>query len=204
MSGFRAIQTQTGWGEVLQRFADWCEPECGSQAGGWVLDAGCGPGMLPRLFHEQGCRVVGIDLEAGAFRPAPLHPRVAQADVFRLPFAAGQFDLVTAVNLLFLLPEPERALAELGRALRPGGRLALLNPSELMSLAAARELAERRGLEGIARESLLNWARRAEAHTRWSEPELQDLLGRQGLRLRRSALLVGPGLARLALGVKEG
>lgn len=204
MSGFLAIQTQTGWGGVLQRFAEWCEPGCGSQVGGWVLDAGCGPGLLPRLFHEQGCRAVGVDLEAGAFRPAPLHHRVVQASVFSLPFAGGQFDLVTAVNLLFLLPEPEWALAELGRALRPGGRLALLNPSEQMSVAAARELAASRGLEGIARESLLNWARLAEAHACWSEPELRDLLGRQGLRLEHSALLVGPGLARMALAVKEG
>lgn len=194
MGDFAVIQTQTGWGQVLESFAAWCRPHPGWR----VLDIGCGPGLLPALFQRRGCLAVGIDLDASAFDPAPLHPVVARADALHLPFPNRTFRMVTASNLLFLLPEPQFALAEMARLLEPCGELALLNPSEHMTLQAAQTLAVRRGLQGVARDSLLGWAERAEDSARWSEPELNDLLKSAGLLLVESMLKVGPGLARLA------
>jgi hypothetical protein len=52
--------------------------------------------------------------------------------------------------------------------LAPGGELCLLTPSENLSVAAARTLANQRGLDGTTRESLLHWARNAETHIRWT------------------------------------
>ena len=137
-------------------------------------------------------------MDAGMFQPAPLHPYVLQADVFRLPFPEGEFDVDAASNLLFLLAQHAAALVELRRVLCPGGRLCLLNPSEEMSMRAAGQLADQRGLEGLARDTLLNWAARAEAHARWDAVQLTGLLERAGLKLERTELRVGPGLARLA------
>lgn len=190
---FYAIQTQTAWGHTLAGFAAWCAPQAGWRA----LDVGCGPGLLPALLAARGCQAWGVDLEYAALAGG-LHPALAQAAAERLPFPPASFDLLTASNLLFLLPDPSAALAEMARLLRPGGQAALLNPSERMSLAAATALADERRLAGLERDSLLTWAARAETHARWDEPALDALCQRAGLRLVETALKVGPGLARLA------
>lgn len=187
------IQTGTGWGRTLEQFAAWCAPRAGWRA----LDVGCGPGLLPALLEQRGCSAVGVDLDLGS--PGErLFPQLAQADAFSLPFSAGWFDLVTASNLLFFLAEPQKALLEFHRLLRPGGQICLLNPSEQMSVAAASALAEQHHLDGIARRSLLVWAARSEAHARWDEAALRSLLFTAGLALVESCLRVGPGLARFA------
>lgn len=201
---FLELQTRTGWGQTLASFASWCAP----QPGWRVLDIGCGPGLLPALFSGYGCQAWGIDLDMAMFQPAPLYPQVALASVYALPFADQSFDLLTASNLLFLLAEPRQALAEMSRVLRGeqdhprSGQLCLLNPSEKISVAAARTLAEARGLTGLAYESLLNWAGRAEAHARWDDAQLSALLADAGLQLQRSELRIGPGLARLACALR--
>lgn len=197
-SYFLDLQTSTGWGQTLAGFAAWCAP----QAGWRTLDVGCGPGLLPALLGRAGCWSVGVDLDAGMFQPAPLHAQVVQAHGLYLPFGGQSFDLVTASNLLFLLERPQAVLVELRRVLRTAGRLCLLNPSERMSVQAASQLAAQRGLEGLARETLLNWARRAETHARWDADQLAILLAAAGLALERTDLRVGPGLARLACALR--
>jgi SAM-dependent methyltransferase len=117
-----------------------------------------------------------------------------------MPFPAGLFHLVTATNLLFFLPDPEAALREMRRLVRPDGWVALLNPSERMSLSLATGFADQRGLLDLDRTSLLDWATRAEAHCRWDEAALAALFTEAGLSLQESALKFGPGLARLARG----
>ena len=196
---FLEIQTQTGWGGVLRGFAEWCQP----QAGWLTLDVGCGPGLLPALLADYGCRAFGADLDAAALAQ-PLHPTLVQAQVVGLPFPEGVFHLVTASNLLFFLPDPEAALLEMRRLVRPDGWVALLNPSERMSIPVATEFADRRGLVGLDRLSLLDWAARAQAHHRWDEDGLAALFAAAGLSLLESALKFGPGLARLARGRRSG
>lgn len=196
---FLELQTQTGWGQTLEAFAAWCAPQPGWRA----LDVGCGPGLLPALLEGYGCRAVGVDLDAAMFHPPRLHRRLAQADALHLPFAGGAFDLVLASNLLFLLEEPAAALSEMRRVLRPGGQVATLNPSERLSLETATALAEKRGLTGLSRQTLLNWASRAEANRRWTEGEMADLFRLAGLRLEETTLKVGPGLARFCRAVLE-
>lgn len=192
----RQIQIGTGWGRTLEQFATWCAP----QAGWLAMDVGCGAGLLPALLEARGCTTLGVDLE-NVPPDERLFSYLAQADACRLPFPAGQFDLVTASNLLFFLSEPQDALREFLRLLRPSGQVCLLNPSERMSIAAASALAEEHHLDGLARRSLLVWAARAEAHARWDEAALQTLLATAGLTLVESCLRVGPGLARFARAV---
>ena len=191
---FRQIQTQTGWGRTLQSFSRWCRPEAG-----WVtLDAGCGPGLLPALFQELGCRAFGIDLDGAAFVPAPLHPSVVQGRASHLPFASQTFHLVTATNLLFFLDDPAPVLHELRRVTQPGGWVAVLNPSERMSVQAAAVLTSELGLQDAAAESLLNWAARAEAHRRWNPDELRAFFQTADLELVDWEYRIGPGLALFA------
>jgi 2-polyprenyl-3-methyl-5-hydroxy-6-metoxy-1,4-benzoquinol methylase len=87
-----------------------------------LLDVGCGEGVL---VHEWATRlgdkrVVGIDLEepsiqAGwAERQAPnLEYKIMQAE--NLPFADGEFDVATAIEVLEHVPDPEHTVAEMAR-----------------------------------------------------------------------------------------
>ncbi|MFN2197112.1 MAG: class I SAM-dependent methyltransferase [Anaerolineales bacterium] len=193
LPSFYELQTATGWRQMLAAFARWCQP----QPGWRVLDAGSGPGALAANLAAYGCQSTALDRLWRQIQPA-LHMPMILGDVYALPFADGAFDLVAASNLLFLLPEPERAVKALHRVLKPGGILAMLNPSEQMSLTAAQALATRRQLAGAGRTSLLNYARRAEQHARWSEQDVCVLFEAAGLQLQRTELRMGPGLVRFA------
>ncbi|HST57010.1 MAG TPA: class I SAM-dependent methyltransferase [Solirubrobacteraceae bacterium] len=87
-----------------------------------VLDVGCGEGVLVHKWAQQlgERRVVGIDLEeqsiqAGwAERQAPnLEYRVMRAE--NLPFAANEFDLASAIEVLEHVPDPAHTVAEMAR-----------------------------------------------------------------------------------------
>ena len=86
------------------------------------------------------------------------------------------------------------------RLLAPSGEFALLNPSEKMSVSAATTLADERNLEGLARETLLNYAARAERHHRWSEDNLSELFASANLELTDTTTKMGDGLVRFARG----
>ncbi len=159
---FLTLQTETAWGRMLASFARWCAPPPGSRC----LDVGCGPGLLPALLAQDGHQAIGADLDPAMFQPQPLHPNVLVADVLALPFPTASFELITASNVLFLLPDPAAALAALARRLAVGGQICLLNPSEKMSITAATALADENNLAGLARETLLNYAGRAERYQR--------------------------------------
>ena len=87
-----------------------------------VLDVGCGEGVLTQRWASTlaPARVVGIDLDdpllaaEWARRPAPNLTYIAQR-AEQLPFAAGEFDLVCAIEVLEHVPDPEQTLAEMAR-----------------------------------------------------------------------------------------
>jgi 2-polyprenyl-3-methyl-5-hydroxy-6-metoxy-1,4-benzoquinol methylase len=104
-----------GFQRTLDELFDRAEPTS-------LLDVGCGEGLLVHRWAQRlgERRVVGIDLQeesiqAGwAERQAPnLEYRVVEAD--SLPFASGEFDLVSAIEVLEHLPDPERTLSEMAR-----------------------------------------------------------------------------------------
>jgi ubiquinone/menaquinone biosynthesis C-methylase UbiE len=191
---FHELQSQTGWGHMLASFARWCAP----QPGWRVLDVGCGPGLLPALFSQAGCRSFGTDLDPDMLIPGAVHPDTAVADAIQLPFQPNSFEMVTASNLLHLLDGPLPAIREFTRVLNPGGTLAVLNPSEHMTAAAATALADERQLTGLARDTLLNYAARAEDAIRWSPAEFEELCTQAGLQFKDTTLKMGPGLVRYA------
>jgi ubiquinone/menaquinone biosynthesis C-methylase UbiE len=193
---FYELQTQTGWGRTISGFAKWCAPKPG-----WMtLDVGCGPGLLPAVLAKYGCCAVGVDLDHKMFHPSPLHSIIAVADVNLLPFTSNNFDLITASNLLFLLPQPIQVLLEMKRVLKKGGKVALLNPSEHLNVNAAVAFTKERGLEGMASDTLLNWAKRAEENQRWTDDETKSLFVNAGMNYENSVLKVGPGFARFSWG----
>ena len=193
---FQEVQTQTGWGRTLKSFADWCAPKPG-----WLtLDVGCGPGLLPSIFDNLGCRAVGIDLEMDMFQPSPLHPDVLVADVYHLPFKPHTFDLITATNLIFLLAEPVPAMRRIKHCLSKGGKLAMLNPSEALNQQSALRFVDEKGLDGVGRDTFLQWARRAEENHHWTAAETSALYRDAGMECAESAVKIGPGFARFSWG----
>lgn len=196
-SYFLELQTKTGWGRMLGSFARWCAP----QPGQYILDVGTGPGLLPALFAKAGAAAFGADHDPEMLT-APLFPNLVSADAAILPFASGTFHLVTASNLLYLTPDPLPILAEMARVTQREGAICLLNPSEHMTYHAAAALADVRGLVGLARDTLLNYARRAEDNYRWSEADLASLFAEVGFQLAGTTLRMGDGLVRYAKGTK--
>jgi SAM-dependent methyltransferase len=91
-----------------------------------LLDVGCGEGVLvERWARRMGAdrRVVGIDLDDPALhaewdkRRAPnLDYRVMKAE--NLPFADGEFDVATAIEVLEHVPDPQHTVAEMARVAR--------------------------------------------------------------------------------------
>ncbi len=98
-----------------------------------ALEVGCGPGAdLIDLIDVVGPsgRLVGLDASemmlAEARRRAEARGatiRFEHGDVEALPFADGAFDACRAARLLVHLADPARAIAEMARVVRPGGRV---------------------------------------------------------------------------------
>jgi SAM-dependent methyltransferase len=101
------------------------EAAASAPAGARVLDAGAGECVYRPLF--EGRRYVAIDrgVGDGAWDYGKLD---ATADLERIPFGAGSFDVVLCTETLEHLARPGRVLAELRRVLKPGGTLALSVP----------------------------------------------------------------------------
>jgi len=118
-----------------------------------VLDVGCGDGRIPRLYTSP--EVVCVDSSEAAVsaaRDRGLDARLG--DVRVLPFADSSFDAVTCNHTLYHVDDRDRAVAELARVLRPGGRFAgIYNASthlrELWSIVAPDWLRESRGTRNL-------------------------------------------------------
>ncbi|WP_186418110.1 class I SAM-dependent methyltransferase [Bosea sp. CS1GBMeth4] len=98
-----------------------------------ILEIGVGTGLtLP--YFERDRQVVGADLSLDMLRVAKAkvesqglaHVRgLMVMDACRLGFADNAFDAVTAQFVITLVPDPEQALAEMDRVLRPGGEIVI-------------------------------------------------------------------------------
>jgi SAM-dependent methyltransferase len=95
-----------------------------------ILDVGCGTGanleMLARFGHAEG---VDVSPEALAFCRERGLKNVRQGEAERLPFADSSFDIVTALDVVEHLDDDAAGLREMGRILRPGGRVLLFVPA---------------------------------------------------------------------------
>ena len=121
------------------------EPELGRQRDGagvgvdvdvatCGLEVGVGTGLNLPLYDGTRCSVVGVDLSQGMLREAAQtvaqrglrrHIELQQMDAQQLTFADASFDCVVDTFSLCVFNEPNRALVELARVLKPGG-MALL------------------------------------------------------------------------------
>lgn len=125
---------------------------------GDLLDIGCGRGRMLKLLASRAQRAVGVDIDADARQFARRELMLAglpncslrQGDMYRLPFADGEFDTILLDGVLTGADRPVQALAEAKRLLSRGGRLVIVE--ELRGRPAAgvqRSLAEWSAAAGL-------------------------------------------------------
>lgn len=200
---FAQVQATPGWDAILQSFARFADVPTNSH----VLDVGCGPGALARHLVREGHTVTGVDadplmIERAQYLSVESKAQFEVGDVTRLRFTDSSFDVALATNVLFLTHDPIVGLREMVRVVRKGGIVAMLNPSPKMSVEAATQQADKNQLEGVARVSIINWAKNAEANHRISVEKAKEMFAEVGLTEFKSAEKVGIGLALLVRGIK--
>lgn len=158
--------------------------------GSTVLEAGCGVGAqtAPLARNSPGARITAVDVSAASLGQARkriaatdlANVRFLQADVQGLPFEDGSFDHVFVCFLLEHLRDPAAALAGLGRVLKPGGTITVI--------------------EGDHGSTLFHPDSTAARHAVWCQVELQRAAGGDALIGRRlHPLLRGAGLSRVQI-----
>lgn len=96
-----------------------------------VLDVGCGGGILAESMARRGAKVTGIDLGEGPLSVASLHALDSQVEVDYQQIAvealaereAGQYDVVTCMEMLEHVPAPELVIRACAQLVKPGGNV---------------------------------------------------------------------------------
>ncbi len=154
---------------------------------GALVDLGTGTGRILELFGPQSKHLYGMDssrdmlaiARASLERHGLKNAELRQADVYTLPLADATADVVTIHQVLHFLDEPQKALFEARRILKPDGKLLVVDfaPHELEEL---REHHAHRRL-GISAEQMAGWFGRAnlvlEKHDVLDPPWLKDRKG---------------------------
>ena len=147
-----------------------------------VLEIATGPGLLAKHVAYAAKRMVATDYAEGMIREAkkgtyPANLTFEVADATALPYADDSFDAVLIANALHVMPDPEAALREIRRVLRPGGILIAPNFVEHKKSGASRVWSGILQLAGISF-----------AH-QWSEEDYLDFLRRNGWQVNYHKLM---------------
>lgn len=116
------------WSRLVgDTFLEWLAPRAGMS---WI-DVGCGNGAFTELLVERCApsEVQGIDpseaqLAFARSRPAARVARFQVGDAMQIPFPSDRFDAAAMALVIFFVPDPAKAIAEMARVVRPGGTLA--------------------------------------------------------------------------------
>jgi len=116
----------------------------------FILDAGCGTGIFTLDVLSFGTHVIGVDLSLPMLSRATqktggYHFRAVLADISYLPFSKNLFDKVVSVTALEFIQDAKRAMGELFRVTRKGGRIAVATLNSLSPWAERRKAEAKKG-----------------------------------------------------------
>lgn len=126
-----------------------------------ILDAGCGPGVHSIRAAKAGVKVCAIDISEAMLKHAQQRVKDVglsdsiefhQKDLTKLDFPDAHFDYVFSWGVIIHIPDAEKALDELARIIKPGGKLALYLTNKTAldhKLESAIRFIIRKPLEGI-------------------------------------------------------
>lgn len=122
-----------------------------------ILDVGCGTGIFTGNYLQRDARVTGVDLSIEMLRYGVRKPGLGQllpavADMRRLPFADGTFDKTVSITALEFVADGRRAVQELLRVTRKGGRLVIATLNRLSPWADRRRLDARQDPDSVFRD----------------------------------------------------
>ncbi|WP_075181297.1 bifunctional 2-polyprenyl-6-hydroxyphenol methylase/3-demethylubiquinol 3-O-methyltransferase UbiG [Pantoea sp. 1.19] len=110
---------------------NWIAQHAGGLFGKKVLDVGCGGGILAESMAREGAVVTGLDMGAEPLQVARLHARESGVDIEYVQRTveehadawAGQYDVVTCMEMLEHVPDPRSVVAACARLVKPGGEV---------------------------------------------------------------------------------
>ncbi len=147
-----------------------------------VLELCTGTGLIARHVADVTAETVATDFAEKMLAEArkgnvPANLAFRQADATALPFVDDSFDVVIISNALHIIPQPERALAEARRVLKPGGLLIAPNFLDHRSGGVKSALAKLLTTAGVVFE------------VTWDEAGYLEFLEKNGWHVRESAVL---------------
>lgn len=191
---------ETEWGRrTIDSFLDFVVPDPAWRA----LDVGCGAGNQAMALAARVAEVVGVDQSPKMVERAAEKCRVSGVgncefmvgDATALPFEEGSFDLITTSALLYLVDEGQaESAAEFARVVRPGGTIALHEPTSGMTPETMEAYIRRARERGEDVADISGWAKAAISHHPFTEESLEALFTPHGLRLVESRRILD-GLA---------
>ena len=147
-----------------------------------VLELATGTGLIAKHIVNAAALVEATDASAEMIAEAKRDNRSAKLhfsvqDMFRLPYADKSFDVVIVSNALHIVPQPEKALAEIRRVLKDGGVLIAPTFTHAGNSFTGKVRAFFMRMAGFP------------LHSRWTSAEYLCFLRRNGWTVRKSAVL---------------
>ena len=147
-----------------------------------VLELATGTGLIAKHIVNTTAHIEATDASAEMIAEAKRDNRSAKLyfsvqDMFRLPYADKSFDVVIVSNALHIVPQPEKALAEIRRVLKDGGLLIAPTFTHAENSFSGRVKVFFMKLAGLP------------LHIRWTSGEYLNFLRQNGWTVRKSAVL---------------
>ena len=147
-----------------------------------VLELATGTGLIAKHIVNAAAHIEATDASVEMIAEAKRDNRSAKLyfsvqDMFRLPYADQSFDVVIVSNALHIVPQPEKALAEIRRVLKDGGVLIAPTFTHAGNSFSGRAKAFFMKLAGFP------------LHSKWTSEEYLRFLQQNGWAVRKSAVL---------------